>query len=849
MNTYNLSSGRYYRFSELPSDRLSVSSGEGDVFISLNHNDMSVQRIFVCTLSKEDVLCKTDAVIISGITYELAIVPAGDMTLSASICDGKNSVFESFNVSSFETLINRIVIDRESQKSEEESEFTENINTMLSIESSLNSFRKLSGIKSEHSVLLYKEQELFSLYSKATLKELCRIYNYSFDESLAGEVSSKEEFLNQLNTYDIRFRKVLLKDDFFNKSFRPLLSFTKHGLPVVLTSSFGKVFYKDPKTGKKITVSQKNRDAVDTVAYSIYSSLPEDTSSIFKMLKFIFSGSNNILLLMIFMGIISASLGMITPLLTSYIIDNLIPYGKFSALLELSTFLFVIITAQSIIKIVPVFVMMLFSISQFEKFMAGMFDRLLKLSPNFIKQYTTGDLTNRIMGAVSVQNEMFSIITGQFLSSLFALSGIIMMFYYSMVLALAGIGMTLLFCLIMFVLSAVNYYPLKHHAKLEGEITGMLRQFFQGICKIRVAGAENRVTNRFLQRFYRQEKLEYIISRNGSIQSIFSSTYPVIVSLVFYVMIIYLQLHSEKGMSLGVFMAFMAAFQTFEGGITGIFSAIWKFLSIQPDIQRITPLLREKPEEQPNLKHIGRLNGNIDISDVSFSYENSDTKVLNNISMHISQGEFVAIVGPSGAGKSTLIKILLGFIKPSTGSVYYDNTDLNTISLRSVRSQIGSIMQKNNLFSGSILDNVRIGTECTENEARDALDLACMTEDLKSFPMDIHTIITDDSISGGQKQRILLARSLVGRPQIIIMDEATSALDNVTQSEVMENLKSLKVTRVVIAHRLSTIKDADQIYVIDKGKLIASGNFDELMGNCDVFRKMASLQQIHPNHM
>ncbi len=209
-------------------------------------------------------------------------------------------------------------------------------------------------------------------------------------------------------------------------------------------------------------------------------------------------------------------------------------------------------------------------------------------------------------------------------------------------------------------------------------------------------------------------------------------------------------------------------------------------------------------------------------------------------------GEFVAVVGPSGSGKSTLLRMLLGFEKPDGGVLYYDGQDLNAVDLSAVRSQMGVVLQNSSLISGTVFDNIVGSAPLSIDDAWAAAEMAGLSADLKALPMGMHTIISEGggNLSGGQRQRLLIARALVRKPRILFFDEATSALDNRVQEQVSRSLERLNATRVVIAHRLSTIRNADRIYVMQAGRVVQSGSYDELAARPGLFAELMARQTL-----
>ncbi|MBL4605179.1 MAG: ATP-binding cassette domain-containing protein, partial [Flavobacteriaceae bacterium] len=229
---------------------------------------------------------------------------------------------------------------------------------------------------------------------------------------------------------------------------------------------------------------------------------------------------------------------------------------------------------------------------------------------------------------------------------------------------------------------------------------------------------------------------------------------------------------------------------------------------------------------------------------VSFRYNEDQPLILNNLSFKINEGEMVAFVGTSGSGKSTIMRLLLGFEEPEAGSIYYDDDAYDSMNKDLVRRQIGVVLQNGALMSGSIYKNIVGNSELTLEDAWEAARMAGMEEDIKQMPMEMHTVISEGAgtFSGGQRQRLMIARAIVHKPRLLFMDEATSALDNKTQNIVSESLDKLQATRIVIAHRLSTVKNADRIYVLDKGAIVESGSFEELMEKGGMFSSLAKRQ-------
>ena len=221
--------------------------------------------------------------------------------------------------------------------------------------------------------------------------------------------------------------------------------------------------------------------------------------------------------------------------------------------------------------------------------------------------------------------------------------------------------------------------------------------------------------------------------------------------------------------------------------------------------------------------------------------------LLDDVTLDIEPGEYVAIVGGTGCGKSTLMRLMLGFEKPEQGAIYYDDHDLKSLNVRGLRRKIGTVLQNGRLMQGSIFSNLSISKpDMTQEEAWDALQKAGLADDVRRMPMKLYTMMGENGagLSGGQRQRLLIARALVGNPRVVFMDEATSALDNVAQAHTVRTLDALSCTRVVIAHRLSTIQNCSRIVVLDEGHIVEDGTYDELIALNGRFARLVERQRL-----
>jgi NHLM bacteriocin system ABC transporter ATP-binding protein len=471
---------------------------------------------------------------------------------------------------------------------------------------------------------------------------------------------------------------------------------------------------------------------------------------------------------------------------------------------------------------------------------AAVVDRLLSLPAPFFRDHQAGDLAQRAMGIESILQKISGTAESAVFGWVFGLFSLFYLFFLDLGLALLAVvlvGMKLIWTL------ALDYRALlmqRHGAKLSGEIASRVFQILNGIAKLRAQGAENRGFALWAALFSRQKSLDVRVRRVGIALATMDGAYGVACSMSMFAAVAFL----TPDMRPGEFISFSAAFGQFIGATMALSASLTGMLAVIPLYERGLPILQTMPESAGAAQAPGPLSGAIEVSAVSFRYGADGPDVLNQLSISIRAGEFVALVGPSGCGKSTLCRLLLGFELPQSGAIYFDGQDLAGLDKVAVRRQIGVVLQHGQLQAGDIYTNIVGASRLSMDDAWEAVKMAGMEEDLRNMPMGMHTIISEGSstISGGQKQRLMVARAIVRKPKILLFDEATSALDNTTQAIVTKSIAALQATRIVIAHRLSTIISADRIFFIEQGRVAEAGTFEQLMQLNGRFKALAERQ-------
>ena len=371
-----------------------------------------------------------------------------------------------------------------------------------------------------------------------------------------------------------------------------------------------------------------------------------------------------------------------------------------------------------------------------------------------------------------------------------------------------------------------------------------MQQIFAGLTKFRLHGAEEQAYNLWSRYFGDSMRHKFALRRYDNYSNIIDTVQPFALTLIIYYVAFYAS--SAKDFDYAEFLAFVAAYTAFNATLGNALPALAHVFTLKPHIDNLQPLLTEVPERRADKIEADPLTGAIEISHLTFAYGEDQPDILRDLSFSVAPRENLAIVGRSGCGKSTLVRLLLGFEEPKTGAIYYDGQSLADLSLPSVRSQMGVVLQNGQLMTGDIFTNISGQLPITQDDAWEAAEAAGIADDIRAMPMGMQTIINEGgkNISGGQRQRLMIARALALKPSILIFDEATSALDNKSQAIVTASLDKLRLTRIIIAHRLSTVKNCDRILVLDKGQIAESGTFAELVAKGGIFAELVKLQTV-----
>lgn len=643
----------------------------------------------------------------------------------------------------------------------------------------------------------------------------------------------------------VRVRRVLLDGDWWRQDNGPLLAFrASDERPVaLLPTSPSSYELADAVSGERRPVTAADAADLMAFAHSFYRPFPARALGLWDIMRCGLADSRRDWVFVLVMGLAAGGLEMLVPFATAWLFDWIIPEAKRSQLGLVVLALAVSAVVAALFQLTQGIGLLRLETRMESNVEAGIWDRLLNLPAPFFREYSAGDLAVRAMGISQVRQALTDVAFSSVLTLVFSLVSFALLFYYDVRLAAVA---SALFFLIVGVTSVAAVIQLRYErelSQLRGRIAGLVLQMLTGISRLRVAGAENLALAVWAREFGRQKGLAFRARTAANRLAAFNAAVPVVASLLLFGSFTLLP---RRDISLGVFLAFNAAYVQVLFAAVMMSSAVSSVLQIIPLYERAGPILRTWPEVDPARVAPGELTGDIEISHVSFRYSPEGPVVLDDVSAHIRPGEFVAFVGPSGAGKSTVLRLLLGFETPTAGSISYDREDLALLDRQAVRRQTGVVLQNSKLTPGDLLTNIIGSSLLTLDDAWEAARVSGLDEDIMEMPMGMYTVISEgeSTLSGGQRQRLMIARAVVAKPRILLFDEATSALDNATQARIIQSLEWFKATRIVVAHRLSTIRHADRIYVLEGGKLVQQGCYDDLIKQPGLFADLAKRQMV-----
>ena len=702
-------------------------------------------------------------------------------------------------------------------------------------------FRMASAVMDRWSAERMADERLIA---KEAIDDILKFYHRKPSEIPENITDPRNQLEYALCPAGLMVREVEMEDNWHSDAYGPMLGYMKDtGVTVaLLPATFFGYYFRDPATGKKTRLTRKTEKLFSRDALCFYQPLPMRKLGIPDLLLYMWQSiSRSDLILIVLASLAAVLAGMIEPRVYSLLTGKILRGHNTNLMTGTGVFLLTSAFAAQLIELIRSLLMQRISTKTSLGVEASVMMRILSLPVSFFRRFSSGELASRAGSINSLCDMILNMILSVGLSSLMSLLYVAQIFSFAPALVWPSLLIIAATVIVSVTASLLQVGITRKKMKLSAEESGMSFAVMNGIQKIRMSGSEKRVFARWGRLFSRSARLEY----NPPLFLKLNSVITTAISLGGTVLLYFLAV--KTGVDGSQYFAFTAAYGRVMGAFSALASIAISVAAVRPVLEMAEPILKAEPEVSEEKESAVQVTGNIEMSHITFRYKENMPYVLNDLSLRIRAGEYVAIVGRTGCGKSTLVRLMLGFEKPEKGAVFYDRHDLDSLDPRSLRRNIGVVIQNGQLFQGDIYSNITISApQLTLDEAWEAAETAGIAQDIREMPMGMNTVISEGQggISGGQKQRLMIARAIAPKPKILIFDEATSALDNKTQKQVSDALDRLNCTRVVIAHRLSTIRNCDRILVMDQGAIIEEGNYSELIAKNGAFAELVARQRL-----
>lgn len=515
---------------------------------------------------------------------------------------------------------------------------------------------------------------------------------------------------------------------------------------------------------------------------------------------------------------------LVSPFYLQWVIDNVIVSSDHDLLSTLAIGFGLLMLMQQAVSVIRSWVIMYMGTTLNVQWRANVFTHLLRLPVQYFEKRHLGDVVSRFTSIDQIQETLTTSFLEAILDGLMTVVTLIMMFIYSQTLGWIAVG-----AMVLYGLSRWAWYqPLRtateeqiiHAAKQQSHFLETIR----GVKTIKLFQRQDERRSTWLSLLVDQINADL---RTQKLQLLYKAMNGFLFGIE-NILIIWLgaSLVMEGNFTVGVLMAFISYKSQFDSRVSSLIDKFFELKMLQLQGERLADIVTSEPEivQGDSFKNT-EVTGvpTIEIKGLFYRYAEREPYVLNGVDLRIKAGESVAIVGPSGCGKSTLINVMLGILSATQGEVLIDGVNVNNVGIDSLRSIVGTVMQDDVLFAGSIADNISFFDLHTDKKwVGECASMAAISSEIVAMPMAYNTLVGDMGtvLSGGQKQRILLARALYKRPKILFLDEATSHLDIAKEQQVNAAVSSLNITRIIVAHRPETIATADRVIVLAGGKVV-----------------------------
>ena len=683
---------------------------------------------------------------------------------------------------------------------------------------------------------------------RKAMNQAADLFRGMIDRKVWKKLTLKREIPEDLDQLEeafyrqqIFFRQIRLEGKWWRRCSGKLLAFSADDdTPVLLAPGFADYTFVDPRTGQRCN-ARRHMERLKKEAFALSYPLPQGELTIRSLIGHALrqlSVYDGVCALLACLGVVL--LTMFTPYACKLLFDEVIPSGDAAQIAPIAVLLFSAAAGLVMVQMTRNYLVVRMKDKMEYAMQSSLMTRLLSLPAAFFKKYSPGELSNRVLSVVRFSTQLTEDMLSTILTLLFTVMLFLQFFTYGGPLLWTGIVVMALYMLTIYVQYSCRKKVQDQANAHASKLTGLIYNLAVGAQKIRTNGAEIRAFRHWAEAYEPSDpdgsRYPALFNYSNSISYNFRMV-PLIVTML---------AAWHYGLGLSDYIAYCSVLAIATEAIQN-FQRITKTLAqLAPEIKLCRPILEARPETDEGSIFLKDVSGNIDIRGLKFRYDEDMPYIFNNLNLRINAGDYVALVGPSGCGKSTLVRLMLGFEQAESGSIFFDEHNLDDINKPSLRRYCISIcLQDGQLVEGTIRDNILFGNgSYSDEDVWEAAKNAALDKDIEAMPRGLDTPISADGqgVSGGQRQRILIARALIRKPKIFFLDEATSALDNISQHIITENLARMRCTRITIAHRMSTIRECNRIIVLGDGKVAEDGCYDELLAKGGLFSEIIKRQ-------
>jgi NHLM bacteriocin system ABC transporter ATP-binding protein len=640
----------------------------------------------------------------------------------------------------------------------------------------------------------------------------------------------------------VRSRRVTLTAGWWRNDSGPMIGFREQDGHAVALMPDGRGGYVADDGGDHAAqrMDDKLAESLSPTAFVFYRPLPHKVLTDLDLLRFGLGGYRHELGMVVLLAGMAGALGLVLPLASAKLVDSFIPAAQKAQVIQLGIALIVVALVQTLLSLTRGLTILRIQDKMDLAIQAAVWDRVLHMPVAFYRRYTVASLAARVRSCTRIIRIYSAGTVVAILGGGFALLNFAVLFFFSASLSLIALLLVALVAasVIFFRRRSVSYFIEAPQSKRN--LNTLVLHLIQGATKLRSTAAEARAFAVWAKEHALSQVPTVRNQRLMVFQQVFFRCFDHMAVLVLFAAAQYFLFRSGGDhLSAGEFVGFFAAFGGVFHGVLALCETLVDVVAVSGAYHNARPILETLPEAESGKVDPGEITGAIEVKGVSFAYPGGE-QVLADVSFSARPGDFIVIVGPSGSGKSTLLRLLLGFDRPSGGSILYDAHDLNELKLRQLRRQFGVVLHDTRLLAGNLLSNIHGDREASLDAAWEAAGTAALDQDIHAMPMGMYTSVDEGgtTLSSGQRQRVLIARALAGRPKVLFFDEATSVLDGAAQAKITANLQRMRITRVMIGLRSNALADADQIIVLDSGRIVQSGRYDELIRTPGMFTEL-----------